>query len=236
MDWSVFFSIIGGGLITIGVAVFVEYFRKPRLGLKIVDPKDDNYRDLPANRIRWLRLMVENKQIPRLLKWLSRNAAIHCSGSITFHHLDGQNVFGRSMQARWFGPREPLPITAVAEGGQRIQIFDPLRLAPEIHRDIYSGGSEQLDVVARFDNDVECYGWCNDNYRSNPPWRNPDWKLSSETHLVEVTIFCSGERYNELFRLINDVPVNAFRFEKAQPNDYKVILAQSKQGDSNPQR
>lgn len=227
MDWSIVFQIVAGALITIGVVVFVEHLRKPRLGLEIGNPEYATWTGRPANKAKWLRLKAENRQLPRLARWLSRNTALHCSGLITFYHLDGQNVFGRSMQARWWGVREPLPIPAVAEWLPPIQIIDPVRLAPEMHRDIYSGESEQLDVAVRFDDDVECYGWCDDNYRSNPLWRTPDWELGSGIYLVKVTVRYSSTKCSDVFRLINDVPVNDFRFENAQPDDYKRIFKKS---------
>jgi len=227
MDWII--SIVGGlvgAIIAIVFVVLVEHLRKPRLGLGIGDLEYATWTGRPANKAKWLRLKAENRQLPRLAKWLSRNAALHCSGLITFYHLvDGQNVFGRSMQVRWWGVREPLPIQIVAQGHPTMYMFDPVRLAPEMHRDIYSGESEQLDLAVRFDDDGECYGWCNDNYNSNPQWRNPDWKLGHKKYLVEVTIVSSGgERCNGLFRLINDVPVNDFRLENAQADDYGKIL------------
>ncbi len=219
MDWWVVLQIVVGASITIGIVVFVEYFRKPKLELMRTEPVDASYTNRPANSARYLGLMVENRQLPRLVRWLSRSAAIRCHGLITFHHLDGQNVFKRSMQTRWSRSPEPVPIHAVAPGPIPIQIFDPVRLSPEIHRDIYPGESEKLDVAARFDNDTDCYGWCNDNYFSNPIWRNPDWKLSPGRYLVKVTVMSSSTKCSGLFCLINDVPVGDFRLEKALPGD-----------------
>ncbi len=221
MDWLIVLQIVIGALITIGIVVFVEYFRKPKLKLTIADPVNASYTNRPANSAKYLGLMVENRPLPRLIRWLSRNAALHCHGLITFHHLDEQNVFGRSMQTRWSGSPEPVPIYAVLRGRApgRIDIYDPIRLSPEMHRDIYSGESEKFDVAARFDNDVDCYGWCNDNYFSNPTWRNPDWKLNPGRYLVKVTVMSSSTKCSGLFRLINDVPVNDFRLENAQASD-----------------
>ena len=223
MDWSVVLQIVIGAILASAFVAFVEYSRKPRLGLKIADTEDAVWTCRPADRARWLRLKVENKQLPRWVKWLSRNVASHCHGLITFYHLDGQNVFGRSMQVRWFGPREPLPILIRAEGLPPMQILDPVRLTPEIHRAVYSGESEQLDVAVRFDNDAECYGWCDDNYRSDPLWRNPAWKLDQNRYLVKAEVISAGERCVGLFRLINDGPVDAFRLEKALPEDYDKV-------------
>jgi hypothetical protein len=226
MDWII--SIIGGlvgAIIAISFTILIEHFRKPKLNIKIGNTENVNWSGRPANRARWLRLRVENKELPWWARWLSRNMALHCSGLITFYHLDGQNVFGRSMQARWWGVREPLPIQIMAQGHPTMYILDPERLAPEKHRDIYAGESEQLDLAVRFDDDEECYGWCNDNYNSNPKWRNPDWKLGHERYLVEVTVVSSGgERCISLFRLVSDVPIDGFRLENPQAGDYGKIL------------
>lgn len=226
MDWWVVLQIIIGALATVGIVVFVEYFRKPKLKLKIADPVDVNYANRPASSARYLGLMVENRPLPRKVRWLSRNTAIRCQGLITFHHLDGQNTFGRSMQARWSGSPEPVPIYAVLRGASpgRIDIYDPIRLSPEIHRDIYTGESEKLDVAARFDNDVDCYGWCNDNYFSDPRWRNPNWRLNTGQYLVKVEVRTAGQRCEGLFRLVNDVPINDFRLLLALPDDYAKVL------------
>ena len=228
MNWII--SIVGGlvgAVIAIAFVMLVENFRNPKLGLEIGDTEDVKWTNKTANKAKWLRVKVKNKQLPRLVRWLSRNTALHCSALITFYHLDGQNDgkdgSGRPMKGRWWGVQEPLPIQIVAQGHPIMYMVDPVRLAPDMYKDIYSGGSEQLDVAGRFDDDDECYGWCNDNYSSEPLWRNPDWKLSPGRYLVEVTIFSSGERCNGLFRLINDVPVDAFRLEKAQSSDYEKV-------------
>lgn len=223
MDWWAVLQIIVGALITIGVVVFVESFRNPSLGLEIGDTEDATWIDCPANRGRWLRLRVKNRQLPWLARRLSRNTALHCSALITFYYLDGQNdgedVFGRPMQARWWGVREPLPIQVVGQG-LRLQIIDPVRLASENHRDIYSGQPEQLDVAVRFDDDAECYGWCDENYSCEPRWRNPKWKLDKGRYLVKVTVK-SSTKCCDVFQLINDGSFNDFRLEKAQPRDRK---------------
>ncbi len=223
MSWWSILEIAIGAILASAFVAFVEYSRKPKLGLKIGDTEKANWTGRPANKARWLRVKAENKQLPRLARWLSRNTALHCSGLITFYHLDGQNVFGRSMQARWVSVWEPLPIQIVAQGHPTMYMFDPVRLAPEMYRDIYSGESEQLDLAVRFDDDEECYGWCDDNYLSDPQWRNPAWKLDKGRYLVKIEIRSSSTKRCDIFRLINDIPINNFRLEKAQPDDYKKI-------------
>jgi hypothetical protein len=211
MNWWAVLEIVVGALISIGFIMWMENLRKPRLNVKIVPPVDATYVNRPAGRARFLGLSIENEKLPRFAGWLSRNAAIHCYAIVSFYHMDGQNIFGRSMQARWSGSQEPV---AVRVGQQMVSMT-----RFELHTDIHPGDSEKLDVAARFDSDVECYGWCNDSYFSNPPWRNPDWKLDHGCYLVKVTVISLGESYNGLFRLINDVPVSDFRLEKALTTD-----------------
>ncbi len=204
MNWWAVLEIIVGALISIGFVMWEEKIHKPKLVFRIEDPPVDvTYQGRPAQNARFLRLITENIEPPHIARWLSRNTAIYCHAILTFYHLDGQNIFGRSMQGRWAGSPEPVPIQVVASGQQMV-ILDPVRLSPELHRDIHSGQPETLDVAARFDNDTECYGWCNDNYFSRPVWRNPDWRMGNGRFLVKVT-------------------VNAFRLENAQQDDYKKI-------------
>jgi hypothetical protein len=224
MEWVT--SIIGGligAVIASLFVIWVEYSRKPKLRLRIADPVDSSYTNRPANQARYLCLMVENKKLPRMMRWLLRDTAAYCHGIINFYHLDGQDIFGRKMEARWSWSTEPVPMIATLPSGQQISIFDPVKLSPELHRNIHSGESERMDIAARFDSDVECYGWCNDNYFSSPRWRNPDWRLDQGRYIVKVMITYSGESRIDLFRLINDVPISAFRLVDALPGDYQLV-------------
>lgn len=219
MNIEIVMQIVAGSLISIGFVIWMEFVRQPHLKISIPPPADINYQGgRPAQRMRSLRLSVSNANLPFLLRWLMRLPAQKCHGTISFHHLDGQNVFARSMQIRWIRSPEPVPIQG-SVGGQPLVIIDPLRLTPELNWDIYPGIEEQFDVVARFDNDAECYGWSNESYFSNPVWRNPNWKISPGRYLIKVDIFSSGKRCTGVFRLINDVPINDFRLENVQQGD-----------------
>lgn len=224
----VIFTIIGvvlGGIITILTVIYVENLRKPKRGLIIANSHDKEYgQDHPANKfvgvkkVRYLGISLMNKPPSWWQRWISRNAALQCRGFITFHHLDGQNIFGRAMPVRWSFTPEPLPLTGIINGTQ-IKIFDPARFNLESRIDIYPGEIHRLDVAARFNDEDECYGWKIENYFSDPPWRNPRWKLSAQRFLIKVTVVSSGDKCTGVFRLINDVPQDAFRIDPALPND-----------------
>jgi hypothetical protein len=211
-------EVVLGAVVAILITIWVESLRKPRLILEIGEPSDIAYTNRPAQNARFLGLMLINKSLPRVFRWLQRNAALQCHGTIEFYHLDGQNVFGRSMPIRWSGSPEPVPML-ISIDRQTLMLSDPARftLAPRI--DVYPGESERLDVAAKFDDEQECYGWSNESYFSNPVWRNPNWRLPAGRYLVKVTVVSAGEKFSRIFRLVNDVPSHGFRIEAALPND-----------------
>lgn len=211
-------GVVIGAIIAIIITIITEMLRKPDLRLEVVSPVDIVFQGRPANQMRAVRLKLTNTALPSWAQWMSRNAALQCYGNITFHHLDGQNVFGRSMHIRWAAAPEPIPIT-VQIGNQQGLIFDPTRFTLSQRIDVYPGESAELDVAVRLDNEPNCYGWSNENYFSNPPWRTPAWMLQPGRYIVRVNVFSAGERCIPLFRLINDVPQHDFRIEKPLSTD-----------------
>lgn len=212
-------EVVLGAIIAILITIWVENLRRPKLELRIARPTDVRYQGRPATQARFLGLELVNRSLPRWARWMSRDAAIQCHGTITFHHLDGQNVFGRAMPIRWSGSPEPVPMRLVIDD-KHILIADPARLTLTSRIDVYPGEAERLDVAGRFDNEAECYGWSNESYFSDPVWRNPDWRLPSGRYLVKVTVISAGQICTGVFRLINDVAQQDFRVEPALPGDY----------------
>jgi hypothetical protein len=219
--WFNVLSVVLGGLITILTAIAVETLRRPKLKLRLCDPKDNDYRgqERPAQTARFINLVLENKPLPCCAVWMSRSAAVQCHGMISFHHLDGQNVFGRSMSIRWHGTPEPVPVQ-LAVGNQTWLMYDPGWNSQRV--DIQPAEHRILNVAVRFDSEDECYGWSNENYFSNPIWRNRQWALPKGRYLVKVTVISAGERCLGVFRLVNDVPVSDFRLVEAQEGDRPV--------------
>lgn len=212
-------EVVLGAIVAILTTIWVENLRKPKLGLRIAPPHDTQYQSAPARKARFLGLELVNKSLPCLARWMSRNAASQAHGTITFHHLDdGQNVFGRAMNIRWSGSPEPVAMRFAVDD-KEILVADPARFTLTPRMDVYPGETERLDIAARFDNEPECYGWSNENYLSDPVWRNPNWKLPSGRYLVKVTVISAGQKCTGLFRLINDVPQKDFRVELTLPVD-----------------
>ena len=217
-----------GILGSIGTAIFVEYLRRPRLRLSIEKPELDNRYppQRPAQVARFLRVYLENKPLPRWAGWMVRAPALQCRATITFHHLDdGQKVFDRTMSGRWSGSPEPVALPVVGPGGQQFQMLDFSRLTLESRIDVYPGERELLDIVARFDNDDECYGWNNEAYFSQPIWRNPARKLDKGRYLVKVIITSSGQKCIDYFRISNEVTRTDFRLDPATPIERGRVVA-----------
>jgi hypothetical protein len=211
-------SILAGGILTIFSSLWVELIRRPKLKLTISTPSDHHYDSHPAGEARFLLVDVFNEPTFRLLP--PRNVATQCRATVTFHHLDGQDVLGRVLTARWRSSPEPVGINGQIENGPAIKIFDPTRfeLIPQVS--IAPGEPAQaFTVAAKFDNDEECYGWSNENYFSNPQWRHPKWRLPKGRYLVIVTVHSAGVYRRAVFRLLNDVERRDFRLEPASRED-----------------
>jgi len=214
-------EIVLGAVLAILTTVYLENLRKPKLDLAVAEAHDVDYTigpRRPANVARYLAVDVVNTPLPRWARWWSRDAAVACHGSISFHHLDGHNVFGRSMSARWSGAPEPV-FVQYRLGQGPVVVVDPSRVAVGSRMDLYAGERQRLDVAARFDNDAECYGWNNESYFSNPQWRNPDWVLPRGRYFVRITVRSAAQSCTSFFRLINGVSRQDSGLEPALPSD-----------------
>ena len=185
MQLSTILEITLGALIAIIITIVLERLRKPKLILKLGEGKLNLYQEPHiAQKAKFLYLLLHNERLPWYARWMSRDIAAQCHGYITFHHLnDGQNIFERSMTVRWSDTPEPgsnllrLNITGdlnIQKGALYIMV--PNDATEKV--DVAPGETQRFDVAARFDNDDDCYGWSNENYFSEPKWRNPRWRLA----------------------------------------------------------
>jgi len=209
-----------GALLSILASIYIEFKRKPKLHLEIEDPPSDRTFSPPQPRnARFVRVQLCNDPMPRPLRWLGREAAMHCNGHIQFHHFaDGAPVFSKPMPIRWAGSDEPLSFYPMPSGPP-VSMLDQAKYNAAFYRNCYPGTSEPIDVAARFDDDEECYGWSNESYRRGKGWRNPDWRLQKERYLVTVTVLSSGETVSSVFQLENSVGRLDFRLMPASDED-----------------
>jgi hypothetical protein len=208
-----------GALLSLLVGIVIEYQRKPKLSIEIEQPPvDQSYANAPAKTARFLRVVVANRAMPRLLRWLGRSTAQQCSGHISFHHLDdGAPILSKPMPIRWAASEEPVSFQIVEN--QVVSMFDPAKYNAAFRRDCFPGIPEPADVVARFDNEDDCYGWSNENYLPHKGWRNPEFKLPKGRYLVAVVIRSSGEDVSKILKLENSVGAQHFRLMEASAAD-----------------
>ncbi len=63
------------------------------------------------------------------------------------------------------------------------------------------GEKEYLDVITKYENDKEAYGWNNEAYFHG--WRTPKYKLERGEYSVKITIATqNGKTFTRRFRLI----------------------------------
>jgi hypothetical protein len=219
-----FFGAFLGALLSLFISIYIEYQRKPKLYFTIEDPPNDaSYSNAQAQKARFLRVQLWNRAMPKFLNWLNREAALHCNGDIQFHHIDdGATIFSRAMPIRWSGSDEPISFQ-VLQDGRVAQIFDPGKYSAAARRNCYAGSKETIDVVARFDNDEDCYGWSNENYVPGKGWRNDDWKLPKGRFFVTVTVYSSGEKVVGAFKLENSIGRKDFRLSQPSPADLRKL-------------
>lgn len=213
-----------GALLSLLASIYFEYQRKPKLELKIEDPPfDATYESAPAKKARFVRVQLCNRAMPRLFRWLGRDAAMYCHGDIQFHHLlDGAPLFSRPMPIRWAGSDEPLSFQVLPDG-KVVQVFDQVKYNAAFHRNCYPCSKEPIDVAARFDEDEDCYEWSNESYLPGKGWRNNDWKLPKGRYIVTVTVYSAGEKVTGVLKLENSVGLKDFRLMKASDDDIRKV-------------
>jgi hypothetical protein len=173
-------EVVIGGILSIGTAIVIESLRRPSLRLEGAEPIEfKGAPGAPDAVVRSLRVKLTN----RPLVLMQREPAVQCRAAISFHYLDRQDIFGRSMEGRWTDTPEPvLTIVRDADGKPIAGVVPELRQTVNVA----PGEGELLDIAIRIDDEPDCYGWSNQSYLSTPPWRDPNWQLKPRSFLVKV--------------------------------------------------
>lgn len=213
------FSNIGADLITNVVAgiigamlvlFLVERRRRPELSITI----EYNHPDFQNST--FLRLNIANirLRVPLALIY-NREPALMCRAWISFHYTDGTKVYQNDMVGRWAKSPEPVsPFLDVTLPDGRSAILITKADTTDWF-DIASGEQTILDVVRRFHNETDCYGWNNDGYTYHG--KNPNWKLEKGRYLVQVRVQTGGKEFTKIFQLINDADFRLEPFSKPFP-------------------
>ena len=96
--------------ISVAIVLALESLRKAKLRFSIGETAELKPNELGWRpQAKWSHVYVYNQPMPKWLSWVfDRTPALACRGWITFHDLDGQDLFDRRMQVRWSNNPEPL--------------------------------------------------------------------------------------------------------------------------------
>jgi len=117
--------------------------------------------------MRCLRVKVRNRELPFLLRWMKRETARSCLGTVQFKYSDGTNYFSEAMPARWAGSPEATPLQGVVSTQNKITgevvLWDAARISVISKMDIPAGEQEDLDISVRCDAESDAYGFNNES-------------------------------------------------------------------------
>jgi hypothetical protein len=217
LDFATIASIAFGGLITVAVAMLVEKLKRPCLELYVGDALDlvwNPQREKASAR--FLNVLVKNTASAP--GWMMPATAHRCKATIEFFDENRNPQLGEfsSMLGRWGSAPEPVPVPfrigapaviQTADGLQHVSASEFIGWMPDFAAildqqvSIFQGTAEGLNIVAQFEDEQDCYAWCNDNYIQ---WDLPQRKFGIGKYQVRVTVETMGIRRSRWFRLINE--------------------------------
>ena len=205
---AVFLGVLGSLL----VAMFVEWMRKPRVGISILPPENVAQYSGGAviGTIVSLKVRVSNDSLPFGFCWMQRQSARDCHATLHFLREDNTPFIARPMPGRWAGSVQPVPLEGVIRPSmEKIEIHDIARLTADSRVHIPAGETEGLDVAVRFPAATEAFGWTNESYRYGG--RHPGFTLPAGRYLVDILVQSEGVKKQERFRIENDHTIDEFR-------------------------
>ncbi len=197
------------GIVGILVVLWLERQRRPSLSMKVGEPGGIGEGDpLGRPQTKWPHIQIHNRNVPRWLSWVYRGEpALACRAWITFHHFDGHRIFDREMNVRWSETPEPTTeVINTTDKGQVVRL-----VGMQDTTDIQPGEYVNVDVVVKFKDESDCFGWNNESYLHG--WRHPAWKLEKGRYIAKIRVKSGGKEYTDAFLIANDVPFEDFRLE-----------------------
>lgn len=203
---SVITSVIGSVIVTLLVIGLVERNRRPALWVELEKPAHKF--QVNSQDVELLRVKVHNKLISKWLSWgYSREPAAQCRAWLAFYDNNKLPVYSREMLGRWAETPNANIVEASEPNGKTVRFAtNSEELRHSI--DIASGANSILDVLVRFGDESDCYGWNNDSLIYYG--KNPSWRLERGQYFVRVTVKTGGRDFDTYFRLINEME---FRLE-----------------------
>jgi len=161
------------------LALWIDRMRMPAIKILVAEEShsDNTYQSgsvKAGQRWKFFRVSVVNHKMPFFLRWLIRQTAENCRAILNITGIDNQTKI--SFKGRWASTPE-LPFL---KDDAILRLFEPDPVT------ILAGEQEYLDVIAKYEDDKEAYGWNNESYFHN--WRNPNYKLERGKYKVKITV------------------------------------------------
>lgn len=181
-------------MIGVGIALLVDKMRLPNLKI-IAGEKANNIHKYPSShhhageKWKFFRVLVRNKPMPLILRWLPRETAENCRAILKFKKNKGENNI-LTINGRWSSTPE---IPHLPQDNRLLKTLYPDPVT------ILCDKEEFLDVIAKCDGDEEAYAWNNEAYFEN--WRPSKHKLEKGNY--EVDIFITTQNGKSFFKNFN---------------------------------
>jgi hypothetical protein len=220
-----FAGFIAGAAVTLWFGLLLEIARRPDLRITPMEAFPNPISGSPQGPriLDSIRVNIENRPLPSWYRWINQEPARQCYARIQFYCCtpNGYEALHGPMPARWATVYQPGPLfgydcryqgqpgnmtVCLIEGMLLYDVtrFDTLDQEPLQRMDIYPGDKKPLDVVCRYRDTRECFGYSNQYYLPDQlaDYKNI-WILPDEKYLVEFKMFSSAKPITKYFILDN---------------------------------
>jgi hypothetical protein len=176
-------------------ALWVEKQRMPKLEIVASEEANaDNTYKFPnlhaGERWKFFRVLVRNKPFIFPFTWIPRQTAENCRAKLEFSKIGSENL-NFSIMGRWTST----PEMPYIKNDAILKILNPDPVTITVNE------KEYLDVIAKYENDKEAYGWNNEAYFNK--WRTPNHKLERGKYTVKISIATqNGITFKQRFELL----------------------------------
>jgi hypothetical protein len=210
--WLTSFLSILAVVLALGVPLFVEHRRRPRLRVELAPDStfgghDDPYKR-PASRLVHVRIVNEPMKGP-WSRWLLTNHAISCKVTIKFLR-NGVQVFD-PIPGRWSSTPQPLQVDFGIVNGFLLPItrYNQEAVPQTLRFDLPPDPAGEVVAFAmKVQRRKSAYAFSSESYQ-HPGLEHPDWRLPLGDYEVEIQAYAGSEiRSNVLTLLLQNPGVN----------------------------
>lgn len=223
------------------VSLFLEKMKKPQIRMEVAEPELGT-----GSNAKYLWVNIKNMPLKGFMSFFTdRGTAYACKAFVSVYTFENHS-FCFKMPGRWgetitpeyeevkleskiIGKIAPVPDSKalIITRGDGVQIRRRL-INEQITYDIPAGSSTILDIVARQNNENECYGWNDENYLLDDKSIGIERrKLKPGQYIAVVRLEVGGHEFYETFKIRNDEPFEKFRLESYPKKKFpKKLLTQ----------